>query len=115
MQVHRWHEEPVEELSPTIGRQLVHTETMTVARVFLRKGAVVPEHSHVSEQVVNVMEGKMRFGVDGEEHVVAGGETLVLPPNMPHEAEALEDSVVLDVFSPTRDDWQRGEDAYLRG
>jgi quercetin dioxygenase-like cupin family protein len=115
MHVQRWSEEPVEQLSATIGRQLIHTETMTLARVVLSKGALVPVHEHESEQIATVLEGRLRFVVSGEERVVTAGESVPLPANVPHEVEALEDSVVLDVFSPVREDWRRGEDAYLRG
>ena len=112
--MYRWSEEPVEQLSPTIGRQTIHTETMTLARVVLRQGALVPEHQHENEQIATVLEGRLRFVVAGEEHILAAGESVALGPNVPHEVEALEDSVVLDVFSPVREDWLRGEDAYLR-
>lgn len=115
MDVRRWSEEPVEQLSPTIGRQLVHTGRMTVARVLLAEGAVVPDHRHEHEQVATLLEGRLRFTVDGESREVTAGESVVLPPNVPHSVEALADSVVLDLFAPVRDDWVRGEDAYLRG
>jgi quercetin dioxygenase-like cupin family protein len=115
MQVQRWHTEPVEELSPTIGRQLVHTGNMTIARITLGAGGYVPRHEHVHEQVANVLEGRLRFVVGDEEQEVGAGESVVIASGVPHEVEALTDAVVLDVFSPVRDDWVRGEDAYLRG
>jgi quercetin dioxygenase-like cupin family protein len=111
----RWLDEPVEELTPSIGRQVVHTETMTIARIHLRLGAVVPRHAHPHEQVANVLEGSLRFVVGEAEHVVSAGESMIVPGGVPHEVEALADSLVLDVFSPVRDDWVRGDDAYLRG
>ncbi len=115
MDVFSWSQEPVEQLSESIGRQLIHTDRLTVARIYLRKGAVVPMHQHESEQVVNILEGRLRFDVDGETLDVAAGESLVLPSNVPHQATAVEDTVALDVFSPVREDWVRGDDAYLRG
>ena len=115
MAVHRWHDQPVEELNPSIERQLVHTESMTIARIRLRAGAVVPRHAHPHEQVANVLEGSLRFVLGDEEHVVSAGESMIVPSGVPHEVEALADSLVLDVFSPVRDDWVRGDDAYLRG
>jgi quercetin dioxygenase-like cupin family protein len=115
MQVKRWEAEPVEELSPAIGRQVVHTANMTVARITLGAGGVVPRHDHVHEQVANVLQGRCRFVVGDEEQVVEAGESLVIPSGVPHEVEALTDAVVLDVFAPVRDDWVRGDDAYLRG
>jgi len=114
MEVKRWADEPVEQMSDTIGRQLIHTETMTLARVFLSRGAVVPRHDHPNEQIVNVLEGALRIVADGETHVVSAGESLLVPSGVPHDAEALEDTLVLDVFSPPRADWIRGDDAYLR-
>jgi quercetin dioxygenase-like cupin family protein len=113
--VQRWHEEPVDQLQPLIGRQMIHTETMTLARIILGKGAVVPSHQHENEQIASVLEGRLRFVVGGEEQEVVAGESVSVPANVPHEVEALEDSVVLDVFSPVREDWVRGDDAYLRG
>jgi unsaturated pyranuronate lyase len=112
--VQRWEETPIEWLSPTIGRQMIHTETMTLARVTLRKGAVVPAHEHENEQISTVLEGRVRFVVGGEERDVLAGEIVLLAANVPHGIEVLEDAVVLDVFSPVREDWRRGDDAYLR-
>lgn len=115
MEHRRWNDEPVEQMSAGIGRQVVHTELLTVARVYLDEGVVVPSHEHVNEQIANVMTGRMRFVVGDEEVVVEAGESLVIPPNVPHEAVALTEVLVVDVFSPRREDWIRGDDAYLRG
>jgi quercetin dioxygenase-like cupin family protein len=115
MPLYRWENEPIEELSPSIGRQLLHTETMTFARIHLRAGAVVPTHAHANEQVATVLAGRLRFVVGDDEQIVAAGESMFVPGDVPHMVEALEDSVVLDVFSPVREDWVRGDDAYLRG
>ena len=115
MEPMRWHEEPVDQLNPLIGRQMLHTERITLARITLGKGAVVPRHEHENEQIATVLEGRVRFVVDGESFEVGPGESVPLAANVPHEVTALEDSVVLDVFSPVREDWLRGEDAYLRG
>jgi quercetin dioxygenase-like cupin family protein len=110
----RWEDEPIDWLSSTIGRQMIHTETMTLARMTLRQGAVVPMHEHENEQIATVLEGRVRFIVDGEERVVEAGSSVPLATNVPHEVEALVDSIVLDVFSPVREDWLSGDDAYLR-
>jgi quercetin dioxygenase-like cupin family protein len=112
--VERWDETPIEWLNAKVGRQMIHTETMTLARVTLRMGALVPMHDHANEQIATVLEGRVRFVVGGEERVVEAGMTVPLGANVPHEVEALDDSVVLDVFSPVREDWLRGDDAYLR-
>ena len=89
-----------------------------LAHVYLKKGAVVPMHSHDNEQITYVIEGALRFrigdgGPDGL--VVRTGEVLHLPSNVPHEAEALEDTIDVDVFTPPRQDWLDGTDSYLRG
>lgn len=114
MKIVRWHGDPVEELSPGLGRQMLHTELMTVARITLAAGTGVARHAHANEQVATVLEGLLRFMIGDEVLVASAAESVVIPPNVPHEVEALEDSVVLDVFSPVRDDWVRGDDAYLR-
>ncbi|MCP5109721.1 MAG: cupin domain-containing protein [bacterium] len=87
---------------------------MTIARLFLAKGAVVNEHSHHHEQVTILERGRLLFLIDGEKRELAAGETFEIPPHAVHAVEALEDSVALDLFSPARDDWIRGDDAYLR-
>ncbi len=115
MKLYNWREVPEELLNPTISRQMIHGETMTVARLRLRKGAVVPLHQHVNEQISMVESGKLRFVIAGEERILTGGEALTIPPNAPHWVEALEDSLATDLFSPVREDWIRGDDAYLRG
>lgn len=115
MDVRRWHEEPVEQLSSSIGRQVLHTESITLARIVLVAGAHVPRHEHESEQIANVLEGRLRFTIGDEVQIVGAGESVSVPAWASHEVEALADSVVLDVFSPPRADWLRGEDAYLRG
>lgn len=115
MPLYRWLEEPVEELSPSIGRQLVHIGSMTIACFHLRAGTLVPSHEHPHEQVATVLEGRLRFVVGGEEQIVSAVESMIVPSGVPHAVEALADSLVLDVFSPVRDDWVRGDDGYLRG
>ncbi len=114
MDVRRWQDEEIEELTTAIGRQVLHTERLTVARILLRAGAVVPEHAHEHEQVANVLEGRLSFRIGPETEVVGPGESVIVPSGVPHAVEALEDTVVLDVFAPARDDWIRGDDAYLR-
>ena len=87
---------------------------MTVARIRLLKGAVVPMHHHVNEQISMIEYGRLRFVVAGEERILTAGEALAIPPNAPHLVEALEDSLATDLFAPVREDWIRGDDAYLR-
>jgi quercetin dioxygenase-like cupin family protein len=115
MKLYNWAEVPEEQMSPTVSRQVIHAERMTVARIRMLKGAVVPLHHHINEQITVLERGKMRFVISGEEQILHGGQTLAIPPNAPHLVEALEDSKATDLFSPVREDWIRGDDAYLRG
>jgi len=89
-------------------------QDIMLARVLLKKGCVVPEHSHPNEQVSYVMEGALKFWIDNQEMVIHAGEVLTIPPDAPHKAEAVEDTVSLDVFYPPRADWMSGNDSYLR-
>jgi quercetin dioxygenase-like cupin family protein len=115
MKLHRWNAVPVEKMTETVSRQVIHSDTMTVARLYLAKGAVVPRHSHPNEQISTVESGSLRFLFDDGETVASQGESMQIPGGAPHSVEALEDSVALDLFSPPREDWIRGDDAYLRG
>ena len=101
-------------MSETFARQVIHSDNMTVARVYLRKGCSVPEHSHHNEQISMMERGALKFVMGGVERVLRAGEVLRIPPHVPHSAEALEDCVAMDLFSPPREDWIRGDDAYLR-
>jgi quercetin dioxygenase-like cupin family protein len=85
-----------------------------LARVLLKKGCVVPEHSHPNEQITFILEGALKFWIDGKEIVVKSGEVLTIPPGMPHKAEALEDTVDFDIFDPPRADWMNKTNNYLR-
>jgi quercetin dioxygenase-like cupin family protein len=109
-----WSMVEVEELNPLLGRHFVVGQNIMLARVLLKEGCIVPEHSHHNEQITYILEGALKFWIDGKEIVVHAGEVLTIPPNMPHKAEALEDTVDLDVFSPPRADWMNKTDTYLR-
>ncbi len=110
-----WNSVDIEALNPLIGRQFIVGRDIMVARVLMKKGAIVPEHSHVNEQVTYILAGALKFWIDGREIVVREGEVLTIPPDMPHKAEALEDTIDLDVFNPPRADWMNKDDSYLRG
>lgn len=101
-------------MSDFIGRQFVVGTGTMLARVLLKQGAHVPEHSHPNEQITYVLEGALRFRIDGREVVVGTGEVLCIPPHVPHEAWAEEDTVDLDIFNPPRQDWIDRDDSYLR-
>jgi len=109
-----WSSVEVEVLNPLLGRHFVVGQNVMLARVLLKKGCLVPEHSHHNEQITYILEGALKFGIDGREIVVNAGEVLTIPPNMPHWAEALADTVDLDIFNPPRADWMNRTDSYLR-
>jgi unsaturated pyranuronate lyase len=111
---HRWADiEPVA-MNTLVTRQYVVGTSTMLARLVLKKGALLPLHHHMHEQMSHVVEGALQFRIDGKEVVVRGGEILCIPPHRPHEVVALEDSVTLDIFNPPRQDWIDGNDAYLR-
>ena len=114
---YRWDDLPREELKPDIARRLITGDAMMIAQVYLKKGAIVPKHEHHNEQITYILEGVLRFrlGEDESEQVdVRAGEVLTIPAHVPHTAEALEDTLDVDVFTPPREDWLDGSDAYLR-
>ncbi len=110
-----WHTVDLEDLNPLLQRQFVVGRDIMVARVLMKKGCIIPLHSHYNEQFTYILEGALKFWVDGKEIVVNAGEVLTIPPHMPHKAEALLDTVDLDVFNPPRADWINKTDQYLRG
>jgi quercetin dioxygenase-like cupin family protein len=109
-----WKKVEVEALTPQFHRQLIVGQEIMLARIQLKKGCVVPLHSHVNEQVSSIFKGALKFWIDGKEIVVGPGEVLTIPPNMPHKAEALEDTLAIDIFNPPRADWINKTDSYLR-
>jgi quercetin dioxygenase-like cupin family protein len=107
---------PKERVTDALSRRLITGERMMLAQVYLDKGCIVPKHSHENEQLTYILEGSLRFwiGEDGEEElVVRSGQVLHIPSNVPHMAEALEDTLDVDVFSPPRQDWLDGTDTYF--
>lgn len=114
MNTYRWDQINRENMSALVSRQVIHSDTMTIARIDLKRGAMVPEHAHLNEQISMVERGAVKFVLAGVEKVIGPGDILRIPPHVPHSAEALEDSVAVDLFSPRREDWIRGDDAYLR-
>jgi quercetin dioxygenase-like cupin family protein len=114
MKIQSWNDITREEMNELVTRQMLHADRMTVARLELRLGAKVPRHSHPNEQITMLTAGALRFELGDEELVLRAGEILPIPGGVPHAVEALEDSVAIDVFAPVRDDWIRGDDAYLR-
>ena len=112
-----WNDMPKERVTNRIDRRIVSGESTMVAHVYLQQGAIVPEHSHHNEQITYVLKGKLRFwvGDDFAEVVDVGeGEVLHLPSNVPHKAEALEETLDVDIFSPPRQDWLDHTDDYFK-
>jgi quercetin dioxygenase-like cupin family protein len=111
---HRWTDIKPEQLNSLMTRQYVVGANTMLARLVLKKGAHVPLHNHMNEQISHVIAGSLTFLLEGKEVTMRAGEVLCIPPHVPHEVIALEDSVALDIFNPPRQDWIDGDDAYLR-
>jgi quercetin dioxygenase-like cupin family protein len=108
--LHRWDEIALEKVTEMISRKIVSGEREMMAQIYLKRGALVPIHAHDSEQMTYILQGALRFLVDGEEIIVREGEVLHIPSRLPHQAEALEDTLELDVFSPVRAEWMNAAD-----
>jgi len=114
---YRWDEMPKEELTDTFARRLITGERVMLAHVYLKKGSIVPRHSHENEQITYILEGGLRFWIGEDEAQVIdvmAGEVLHIPSLVQHKAEALEDTLDVDIFSPPRQDWLDKTDSYLR-
>jgi quercetin dioxygenase-like cupin family protein len=114
---YRWDDMPKETLTPFLDRRFLHGERVMLAHIYMKKGCLVQQHHHENEQLTYVLEGRILFklGTAGEtERLLEKGDVLVIPKNLPHSAEALVDSLSLDVFSPPRQDWIDKTDDYLR-
>ena len=116
--VYNWDAIPRQRVTDAIDRKIVTGERMMIAHVYLKKGAIVPRHSHDNEQLTYILEGALRLTLEPpegpQEVIVRAGEVLVIPSNVPHQAEALEDTLDVDVFAPPRQDWLDGTDDYFR-
>ncbi len=113
---HRWSDMPKERVTDQISRRLVTGQGMMLAHVYLAKGAIVPRHQHHNEQITYILEGALRFWIGEDEAEVMdvhAGEVLHIPSNVWHKAEALEDTLDVDVFDPPRADWLNHTDSYF--
>ena len=108
--LHRWDEIALEKITEMVSQKIICGEREMLAQIYLKRGALVPMHSHESEQMTYVLQGALRLLVDGEEVIVREGEVLHIPSRVPHQAEALEDTLELDVFSPVRAEWMDSAD-----
>ncbi|HZI48762.1 MAG TPA: cupin domain-containing protein [Pyrinomonadaceae bacterium] len=113
----RWNDMPIEDVSGGLSRRLITGDRMMLAHVYIKKGCVVPRHSHENEQITYILEGGLRFWIGPDESQtldVMAGDVLHIPSGVPHKAEALEDTLDVDIFSPPRQDWLDKTDDYLR-
>lgn len=110
---HRWTDIAAEQITPAISRQFISGDRVTIARFELKRGGIVPMHSHENEQVTFVVTGALKFKIEGREVIVRGGEVLQIPGAVPHEVEVVDDALVVDVFSPVRQDWIDKTDSYF--
>ena len=109
-----WKNIEMEQMNDKLSRQMISGENATLSQLLVKKGAVVPRHSHMNEQYSWILSGTLKFIFDDREILVGAGEVIVIPANVPHSAVALEDTVDVDIFAPRREDWIRKEDSYLR-
>lgn len=112
-----WEQMPKEQVSPMLDRRLITGERLMLAHVYLKKGCIVPKHSHHNEQITYILEGELKFWIGDDEAQVVHvkpGEVLHIPPHVPHKAEAIEDTLDIDIFDPPREDWLKKTDSYLR-
>src|SRR3982751_3054303 len=115
--LYRWDDMPKEQVTEQLSRRLITGDKMMLAHVYLEKGCIVPQHSHENEQITYILSGALHFwiGEEGEEEVtVRAGEVLHISSGVQHKAEALEDTLDVDIFSPPRQDWLDKTDNYLR-
>ena len=114
---YRWDDIPKESVTDSLSRRLITGDQMMLAHVYLQKGTIVPRHSHENEQLTYILKGALRFWIGEDESEVIdvrAGEVLHIPSNVPHKAEALEETLDVDIFSPPRQDWLDKSDDYLR-
>jgi quercetin dioxygenase-like cupin family protein len=114
MSHHRWVDVPSEQINESIARRYITADSVTVARFELKHGGVVPSHAHPNEQISIVISGALLFRIDGRDTVVKAGEMMQIPGNVAHEVRVLEDTLVVDVFSPVRQDWIDKTDTYFQ-
>ncbi|MBS0625136.1 MAG: cupin domain-containing protein [Verrucomicrobia bacterium] len=105
---------PLEAMKDKVYRRWLHGQNGMLVHFDLKKGAIIPDHHHVSEQITYIVKGKVRVFVEEQEFIVSAGDVLVIPPNAVHRFEALEDTIDIDIFAPVRQDWIEGTESYLK-
>lgn len=114
---YRWHDMPIEKVTDKLDRRLITGDRMMLAHVYLKKGCIVPKHQHENEQLTYILEGALHFwiGEHGEQEIIVrAGDVLHIPSMVWHKAEAIEDTLDVDIFDPPRQDWLAKTDDYLR-
>src|SRR5438046_7535912 len=111
VRLHRWDEIALEKVTEMLSRKIVSGDREMMVQSYVKRGCLVPMHAHESEQMTYVLHGALKFLVGGEEITVREGEVLHIPAGIQHQAEALEDTFELDVFSPLRLGWLSGGDS----
>ena len=114
MEITTWNQIKEDVLNPLAGRKALHGKMITLARFRFDKGNKVAMHHHPNDQITTVESGSVRFIMNGEEVILKAGDMVAVPPDVPHGNEALEDTVIVEIFSPVRADWITGDDSYLR-
>jgi quercetin dioxygenase-like cupin family protein len=104
--------QPIEQMSPLIQRQYLHGTQSTLVRWMTKKGAVVPLHHHIYEQITWITEGQAEVYSQGKKYVMKAGDVMIIPPNVPHEFRFVEDTIDIDIFAPQRQDWIDGTASY---
>jgi len=113
---YRWDDVERERVTPLLDRKLITGDQVMLSQVFLKKGCIVPKHQHHNEQFSYIVDGALRFWIGDDlskEVIVRAGEVLHIPAYVWHKAEALEDTLDMDIFSPPREDWLNHTDTYL--
>lgn len=114
MDIKTWSQIKEDSLNPLAGRKALHGDMITLARFRFDKGNKVAMHHHANDQITTVESGSVRFFTDKEETILKAGDMVCVPPDVPHGNEALEDTIIVEIFSPVRQDWITGDDSYLR-
>ena len=112
-----WEDIPKEKVNDLLERRLITGQNLMLAHVHLKKGSIVPLHSHHNEQMTYIISGELKFWLESEDSeplILKAGDVLTIPPNVPHKACAMEDTLDMDIFSPPREDWLNKTDVYLR-
>ena len=103
------------QMNELITRRTVSGQNGTFGLFTMKKSAVVPLHKHINEQYTFILNGSVRVTIEGKVYIVKAGDCIIIPPNVPHLFESLEEGTLdLDFFAPKREDWINGTDNYFK-